>query len=613
MSGAADRFAQELTWGATLLAPGGDRTRFRLWAPDAPEVALELEGRSPLPMRAEGGGWFALEAPAGAGARYRFRVSPGLAVPDPASRLQAGDVHDASVVLDPRAYAWRHPGWRGRPWHEAVVYELHAGCMGGFDGVRAALPRLRDLGATAVELMPIADFPGRRNWGYDGVLPYAPDASYGPPEALKALVDEAHGLGLMVLLDVVYNHFGPDGAYLHAYARPFFDEGIHTPWGAAIDFRRPEVRSYFEENALFWLNEYRFDGLRFDAVHAIAEAEWLDALAARIRREVPDRHVHLVLENERNAARHLRPVGGFDAQWNDDGHNILHPLLTGEREGYYEDFFEDGAEKLAKVLGEGFLFQGQRSGHLDAPRGEPSGHLPPTAFVLFLQNHDQVGNRAFGERLSRLADPGALAAATALLLLCPQVPLIFMGEEWGASAPFLFFTDHNAELAPLVRDGRRREFAKFAAFQDPERRARIPDPNDEATFRASFPDPEEAARPPHAETLALHRRLLALRHARIVPRLPGARAIGARAVGEAAVLARWRLGDGAVLAIACNLGAEGADCGPVAAGEVLFEGAAGAADALAGGTVPPRCTVALIETPAADAGVEDGPTTRVPR
>jgi maltooligosyltrehalose trehalohydrolase len=584
------RFAQALTWGAELLAP--DRTRFRLWAPDSAEVALVVEGRAPQPMQATGEGWFEAEAPVGAGARYRFCVLDGLLVPDPASRRQDGDVHDPSVVVDPRAHAWRHAGWRGRPWHEAVVYECHVGCMGGFASVAAALPRLAELGVTAIELMPIADFPGRRNWGYDGVLPYAPDAAYGTPEELKALVDAAHGLGLMVLLDVVYNHFGPDGAYLHAYAKGFFDEGVHTPWGAAIDVRRPAVRGYFEENALFWLNEYRFDGLRLDAVHAIAEADWLDALAARVRSEIPDRHIHLVLENEHNRARHLKPQGGFDAQWNDDGHNVLHPLLTGESEGYYEDFHEAGAEKLATILSQGFLFQGQPSAHLGGPRGEPSAHLPPTAFVLFLQNHDQVGNRAFGERLHRLADPGALSAATALLLLSPQVPLLFMGEEWGATAPFLFFTDHNAELAPLVRDGRRREFAKFTAFQDPARRERIPDPNAEATFRASIPDPAEAAHPPHATILALHRHLLRLRHARIIPHLPGAHALGARAVGEAAVLARWRLGDGAVLAIACT---------------------AGAAASLAAGTLPARCTVALIEpTVPAATGRADGPMLKGP-
>ena len=596
MSAASDRFARETQWGATLL-PDGSATRFRVWAPDsAGGCALEVEGRAPAEMRPRGDGWFEVEAPVGAGARYRYRVSPDLAVPDPASRLQAGDVHDPSVVVDARAYEWRNAGWRGRPWHETVLYEVHAGAMGGFKGVREALPRLRDLGVTAVELMPINDFPGKRNWGYDGVLPYAPDTAYGTPDELKALVDAAHGLGLMVLLDVVYNHFGPDGAYLHAYAKRFFDEGVHTPWGAAIDFKKEAVRDFFEDNALFWLDEYRFDGLRFDAVHAIAEKDWLDTLAARVRREITDRHVHLVLENERNGANHLRPAGQFDAQWNDDGHNILHPMLTGEREGYYEDFCDDGARKLATVLEQGFLFQGQVSPHLGAPRGEPSGHLPPTAFVLFLQNHDQVGNRAFGERLSALADPAALRAATTLLLLSPQVPMLFMGEEWGAAAPFLFFTDHNAELAPLVTAGRRREFAKFAAFQDPDKRERIPDPNAERTFRDSIPDPSEAERPPHAAVLDLHKRLLALRRERIVPRLPGASSAGAEAIGPGAVLARWRLGDGSRLVIACNLAASPASC-EAPDGETLFESADGAAASLAAGNLPAHACVALLAPP----------------
>ena len=596
-----DRFAAGLPWGAQLL-PDGARTRFRLWAPSCEAVELEIAGREPLPMPASGEGWFEAEVPVGAGAQYRFRVSPDLAVPDPASRLQAGDVHDDSVVVDPRAYRWRHADWMGRPWHETVLYEVHAGTMGGFRGVMRDLPRLRDLGVTAVELMPITDFSGSRNWGYDGVLPYAPDAAYGSPEDLKALVDEAHGLGLMVFLDVVYNHFGPDGAYLHAFAKEFFDEGIHTPWGAAIDFRQAAVREFFEANALYWLREYRFDGLRFDAVHAIAENGWLDHLAARIRREIeaetPGRHVHLVLENEHNGARHLRSepgAAGFDAQWNDDGHNVLHPLLTGEHEGYYEDFADDGANKLATVLREGFLFQGQHSDHSGKARGEPSAYLPPTAFVQFLQNHDQIGNRAFGDRLSTLTDPQALKAATALLLLAPQIPMLFMGEEWWASSPFLFFTGFpSPELAGAVREGRRKEFAHFTAFQDESIRARIPDPNAEETFRASIPDRTEMSGGVHAEALALHRSLLALRHVEIIPRLLGAKAIDARAVGEKAVLASWRLGDGAVLTLAVNLGPEATQVSATAS-RTLHETVPGAAQALASGVLPPRCTVALLE------------------
>jgi maltooligosyltrehalose trehalohydrolase len=545
-------------------------------------------------MQAVGEGWYAADAPAKPGARYRFRVSPDLLVPDPAARAQAEDVHGASVLIDQRRYQWRNTEWRGHPWHETVLYELHVGACGGYAGVRALLPRLRDLGITAVELMPLAAFPGGRNWGYDGVQPFTPDPSYGTPDELKALVDEAHGLGLSIFLDCVFNHFGPDGAYLHAYAKPFFDEGIHTPWGAAIDFKKPPVRAYFEECALMWLRDYRIDGLRLDAVHAIADQPWLDVLARRIRSEITGREVHLVLENEGNTASKLTP-GLYDAQWNDDGHNTLHPLLTGEREGYYEDFADDGAKKLARVLGEGFLFQGEEMPHLHRPRGEPSAHLPPTAFVLFLQNHDQVGNRAMGERLNALADPAALRAATALLLLCPQIPMLFMGEEWGATAPFLFFTGfRDPELAKAVREGRRKEFAHFAAFQDEAARERIPDPNDPATFERSRPDFAEAGRPPHDAILAHHKALLAIRRAEIIPRLKGAMAQGAEAVGEAAVLARWRMGDGAVLTIATNLGAGPAQVMAQGA-RILFESASGAAASLAAGTLPPHTTIALLD------------------
>ena len=578
-------------WGP-LLRPDG--ATFRLWAPSAESVSLEVEGMARIPMQPKGEGWYAADAPARPGARYRFRTSPDLLVPDPAARAQAEDVHGASVLVDDAAYQWRNADWRGRPWHETVLYELHAGTSGGYNGIRAMLPRLRDLGVTAVELMPIAAFPGGRNWGYDGVQPFTPDPSYGTPDELKAMVDEAHGLGLSVFLDCVFNHFGPDGAYLHAYAKPFFDEGIHTPWGAAIDFRQPAVRAYFEECALMWLRDYRIDGLRLDAVHAIADQPWLDVLARRIRAELTGREVHLVLENEGNTASKLTP-GLYDAQWNDDGHNTLHPLLTGEREGYYEDFADDGAVKLARVLGEGFLFQGEEMPHLHRPRGEPSAHLPPTAFVLFLQNHDQVGNRAMGERLNALADPAALRAATALLLLCPQIPMLFMGEEWGATAPFLFFTGFgDPELAKAVREGRRKEFAHFKAFQDEAARALIPDPNDPATFERSRPDPSEAERPPHDAILAHHKALLALRRAEIVPRLHGAKAEGAEPVGPAAVLARWRMGDGTRLTIAVNLGGEPTQVKAFAA-RLLFEGAPGHAAALAAGTLAPHTTIALLD------------------
>ncbi|WP_394779628.1 malto-oligosyltrehalose trehalohydrolase [Undibacterium sp.] len=543
-------------FGAQLVAPG--RTVFRIWAPDKQNAFVVIDGGEPQAMQPQAAGWFQLEADCGAGARYAYGFAgldkadgTPLLVPDPASRLQEDDVHGRSVVTDPHAYQWRCADWRGRPWEETVLYELHAGAMGGYAGIMQRLPELASLGITAVELMPVADFPGKRNWGYDGVLPYAPDTAYGTPDQLKQMIDTAHGLGIMVFLDVVYNHFGPDGNYLGAYASPFFRQDLHTPWGAAIDFRVPEVGRFFTDNALYWLNEFRFDGLRFDAMHAISEQQWLPELARQIRQAMaPGRHVHLVLEHEDNAAHLLQQ--GFDAQWNDDGHHVLHVMLTGEQQGYYRDYSERAAEKLARCLSQGFIYQGQPSVVTGKPRGESSAGLPPTAFVLFLQNHDQIGNRAFGERLITMSDPRALHAASALLLLSPQIPMLFMGEENGAQSPFVYFTDHgNAELVDAVRNGRRSEFAHFAAFSDPQRLDAIPDTNDATSFDRSIPQQDgEAAQAWRNWTRAL----LDIRRAHVVPRLAGAIALGAQVLGSAAVAASWRLGDGAVLSIALNLG-----------------------------------------------------------
>lgn len=554
---------KEETWrhGAVLLDP--EHTRFALWAPDAYYVSVELEHGQSLAMLPQQDGWFILETRCPAGTRYRFNIDGELEVPDPASRAQSGDVHSHSVVVDPLAYQWQHAAWQGRPWHQAVIYELHVGTFGGYAGVESHLQRLADLGVTAIELMPLAQFPGDRNWGYDGVLPYAPQSSYGTPEQLKHLIDTAHGLGLCVILDVVYNHFGPDGNYLGRYAKGFFRSDLHTPWGDAIDFRRKEVRSYFIDNALMWLLEYRFDGLRMDAVHAIRDETFLPEFAARVREHIdPGRHVWLNLENEFNQAQLLEK--GFDAQWNDDGHNTLHVLLTGETDAYYSDFAQEPTQKLARLLSQGFVYQGESTRHGHA-RGEPSGHLPPSAFVLFLQNHDQIGNRAFGERLPALCSAQALKAATTLLLLSPMIPLMFMGDEWAASEPFLFFTSHHGELADAVREGRRNEFADFAAFADEHRRETIPDPNDPKTFEVSRPaldalQLETDKGLDHQSWMALYQQLLTLRHEAIVPRLPGAHALGAEVLGDAAVSARWRMGDGSVLRIDLNLGAD-----PVAA------------------------------------------------
>lgn len=557
-------------WGASPISP--DRARFRIWAPACDSVTLELESAK-LDMLREPDGWFTVEGDAPAGTRYRYRLDPELAVPDPASRFQSGGVHGWSVVVDHGSYQWRTNDWRGRPWEEAVIQEVHVGTLGGFSGVAARLPALADLGITAIELMPIGAFGGDRNWGYDGVLPFAPAESYGTPDELKALVDRAHALGMMIFLDVVYNHFGPDGNYLGACAPQFFDADVHTPWGGAVAVDREPVHAYFLENALMWLQDYRFDGLRFDAVHAIGNDDFLDRLAEDIRSATgSERHIHLVLENENNDAERLR-TGAYDAQWNDDFHNVLHVLLTGENSSYYSDFADRPAERLARCLADGFIYQGEGSPNHDGrPRGKPSGHLPPTAFVSFLQNHDQIGNRALGERLTVLTDKQRLRAATVLLLLCPQIPLMFMGDEYGSPSPFLFFTDFHDELADAVREGRRREFAKFPAFADPETRERIPDPNAVETFTQSVPEAGEDAE----EWRSLYRGLLDIRREKIVPRLAGARSVGAQAMGDAAVRAHWRMGDGTSLKIAINFGDAAVEIRDIE-GEVLHaEGTPGA-------------------------------------
>jgi maltooligosyltrehalose trehalohydrolase len=565
-------------WGPDSAANG--LTRFRLWGPDRDAATLEFEYASAIAMQRQHDGWFIAEAPAPHGTHYRFRFADGLAVPDPASRAQSDGVHGWSVVTSPTAYQWRASDWRGRPWEHAIIREVHAGLLGGFCGVRDRLSDLADLGVTAIELMPVAAFGGKRGWGYDGVLPFAPSESYGTPDDLKALVDHAHQLGLMILLDVVYNHFGPDGNYLDAYASDFFHAEVHTPWGGAVAVDRPPVHRFFFENAWMWINEFRFDGLRFDAVHAINNVGFLDQLAQELRQQSdPDRHVHLILENEANDAERLGP-GGYDAQWNDDFHNVLHVLLTGESSAYYGDFSEQPAERLARCLRDGFIYQGEGSpNHGGKPRGKPSGHLPPTAFVSFLQNHDQIGNRAMGERLTLLADPQKLRAATALLFLCPQIPLFFMGDEIGSHSPFLFFTDFHDELANAVRKGRRREFSRFSGFTDPQARARIPDPNDPDSFDRSIPEPG----PDAAAWRALYRQLISLRRQKIVPRLAGTVSLDAEAIGDAAVHARWRLGDGAVLSIALNLG-DAPVAFPEPAEESIYrEGEAGAPASIAVG------------------------------
>jgi malto-oligosyltrehalose trehalohydrolase len=393
--------------------------RFRLWAPACEHITVEISGKE-LPMHAVDEGWHELVTDrAIEGTHYRFVLPDGMRVPDPASRYQPEDVHGPSELVNPAKWVWTDSGWNGRPWHEAVVYELHIGAFteaGTFQSTIEKLDYLADLGITAIELMPVADFPGRWNWGYDGVLPYAPGSSYGRPEDLKALVEAAHARGLMIFLDVVYNHFGPDGNYLSLYAPQFFTSRHKTPWGAAVNFDgagSDVVREFFIQNALYWLNDYHFDGLRLDAVHAILDdspkhilAELAERVRAVVGLEFSDREVHLILENDKNQSRYLERDAFatptlYTAQWNDDVHHVLHTAVTGEAKGYYAEYRGD-TEKLGRALAEGFAFQGEMMSYHGGKRGEPSGGLPPASFIAFLQNHDQTGNRAFGERISAL-------------------------------------------------------------------------------------------------------------------------------------------------------------------------------------------------------------------
>lgn len=549
-----------MPFGAELTAQG---VRFSIWAPAASRVDLELGPRSPQQMERRDDGFHVVTVPdASAGERYRYAID-ALRVPDPASRFNPDGAEGQSEIIDPAAFEWEDEHWRGRPWRDTVLYELHVGAFTAEGTLAAAaekLPQLAEIGITAVELMPIADGPGDRNWGYDGVLLYALRRAYGRPEDLKAFVQAAHRAGLMVFLDVVYNHFGPAGNYLGHYAPQFFTSRHKTPWGDAINFDGPDaeaVRSFFVHNALFWLEEYRFDGLRLDAVHAIiddSEPDFLTELAAVVRRKFTDRRVHLVLENGDNEARYLtrapaaRP-GRYTAQWNDDFHHVMHVLLTGETKGYYMDYDEPG-ERLLRALTEGFVYQGEPSRYAGGePRGEPSSHLPPDAFVNFLQNHDQVGNRAFGERLSMLAGPRPLRAAETLLLLLPTPILLFMGEEFHAPNPFLYFCDYHGELADAVREGRRNEFAQFFDSID---LASIPDPNDPATLDAARLDWRAAEQGEHAAAMTRYTRLLGLRRDVLMPLLPAARAQG-RMLAARALEVVWPLSEGAKLSLVTNL------------------------------------------------------------
>jgi len=563
------RRAHRMPFGALPQGDGG--TMFRLWSPGADRVELWLEEpKRAVPMPRDAFGWaeyVSREAPPGT--RYRYRIDGEMLVPDPAARYQPGDVHGASEVVDPLAYTWRDGAWTGLPPERLVFYELHVGTFtpdGTYRGVAERLDQLASLGITAIELMPLADFPGRWGWGYDGVLLFAPEASYGRPDDLKALVDNCHARGLAVFLDVVYNHFGPEGNYLHRYAPAFFTPRHRTLWGDGINYDGPGaeiVRSFMIHNALYWLEEFHLDGLRLDAVNAIVD-DSAAHLLLELGRAVADgpgreRPVHLVLENGANEARYLERAAGrrplYQAQWNDDVHHALHVPLTGESGGYYEDY-QPPLPHLGRCLTEGFAFQGERSGYRDGLRGEPSGHLPPTAFVSFLQNHDQVGNRAMGERITALAPADAVRAATAILLLAPALPLLFMGEEWAAPEPFLFFSDLGSDLGPSVAEGRRREFARFPEFASAAMQARIPDPQAATTRTRSVLDWGRLTGSEHQAWLALHRTLLRVRAQAIVPLLAGEPTPAAswKALGETAIEVAWAFPAG-TLRLVANLGA----------------------------------------------------------
>ncbi len=520
--------------GATF-GPDG-RVRFLLWAPRAREVRLSLkdpETRS-VEMEPLEGGYFGAElAGLRPGNRYGYRLDRGPVRPDPASRAQPEGVHGLSALVDPSRFTWTDGGWKGRPLSALVFYELHVGTfsgLGSFEGVARRLDYLEELGVTAVELMPVAQFPGDRNWGYDGVLPFAVQSSYGGIGGLARLSEACHARRLALFVDVVYNHLGPEGNYLAEFG-PYFTDRYRTPWGTALNFDgagSDEVRRLFVESASWLTRAAHLDGLRVDAVHAIVDPTarpFLSDLTESVHRVGRETHHPrwLVAESSLNDPRVVEPVAsggyGFDAMWNDDFHHALHVALTGERQGYFVDFA--GVDDLRRVWTDGFALAGRYSAYRGRRHGRPTPTTPAERFVVFAQNHDQVGNRPFGERLSRLApfEPQKLAAG--LTLLGPYLPLVFMGEEYGETAPFLYFTSHgDRRLAEAVRKGRRNEFAAAAAGREP------PDPQAPSTFQRSRLDPSRRFRGDHRLMHRLYAALLALRRAFVVPRRPAESDVG---------------------------------------------------------------------------------------
>lgn len=551
--------------------PRDGGARFRFWAPLCDRVELLLaDGDVALPMRRVSRGWFEADVEgAGFGTLYRFRLPDGSQCPDPASRHQPEGPFGHSELVDPASHRWRDARWRGRPWREAVLYELHVGAFtpeGTFRAAIGKLGHLRALGVTAIELMPIADFPGGFNWGYDGVLIYAPSRHYGRPDDFKAFVDAAHREGIMVLLDVVYNHFGPDGNYLGLYA-PITTRRHRTPWGDALNFddeNSADVREFFIQNALYWLREFHLDGLRLDSIAHImdfGDTHFLVELSRRARAAARGRPPHLVVENPRNHAGWLkrdeagRPLY-YTAQWSDDIHNTLHCMATGERHGYYADYGRD-PNKLGRALAEGFCYQGEKVPSSGVANGEPSAYLPPMAFISYLQNHDQIGNRPFGERIASLAESAALRAICAINLLSPHTPLLFMGEEWGSRRPFRYFVDAKEELADSIRRGRAEEFREWYERAGAAGAA-LPDPMSTSTFLESKLDWSEIDNPEHAEWLRFHNSLLAIRRREIARRGAGSKGHsgGYEVLDSGALRVMWRLGDGSRLELLANLDAE---------------------------------------------------------
>ncbi|MDP8921652.1 MAG: malto-oligosyltrehalose trehalohydrolase [Chloroflexota bacterium] len=545
-----------------------DGVRFRVWAPNARHVDVTLlvpSGPAYYPLAAEADGYYAVTVPGiGAGTRYKYRLDGGMEYPDPCSRFQPEGPHGPSEVVDPSAFRWTDGDWTGTGPDGLVIYELHVGTFtpeGTFDAIIPELRELTALGVTALEIMPVAEFPGRRNWGYDGVNLYAPESAYGGPEGLRRLVDAAHRQGLAVLLDVVYNHFGPDGNYLRAYATDYFTDRHTTPWGDAVNYDGPNsehVRHFVLQNVRYWLEEYHLDGLRLDATHAIVDTSPRHILAeiARVVHGLSGRRAVAIAEDHRNDVRQIRPPTGdrpglgLDGVWSDDFHHAMRTYLTPEREGYYASFSGSLAD-VARTIEGGFLYQGQAEPRSGKPRGTPVTDEPARAFVFCTENHDQVGNRAMGERLAHLVDRERYLLASTVLLFAPETPLLFQGQEFAASTPFQFFTEHNEELGKLVTAGRRNEFKSFSAFADPALRERIPDPQAEATFHRSTLVLEERER--HREVYELYRSLLHLRRDDPVLRAQDRLATRAQAVGDHVLLVT-RTHGGAVRLLVTNFG-----------------------------------------------------------